>query len=393
MQGYDVVIVGGGVIGSSIAYFLKASSAFSGSVAVVEKDPTYALASSPRSLGGIRQQFSITENIEIGLFAHKFIENVSSYLSLDGETVDLGWFERGYLYLVTEAGRDILIENNRLQRKLGAKIDLMTPGDMRVKFPWINIDGIEIGSFGSSGEGWIDPNSLLNAFKKKALSLGVVYIHGEVVDIEKDEEKITSVKLTDGSLVGCDIVVNAAGAWAGKIAQMSGFTLPVVPRKRIIYVIDCREKLEPKLPLVIDTSGVFIRSEGSRFVCGVSPTGADDPDAWEDFEVEYRWFEEIVWPSIAHRIPAFDAVKVTSAWAGWYDYNFVDQNGIIGRHPEIKNMFLANGFSGHGLQQSPAIGRAIMELITTGNYQTINLSRFGFERIQLGNPLMERNVI
>ena len=393
MRNFDVIIIGGGAIGSSVAYFLKANKNFSGSVAVIEKDLAYGKASTPRSLGGIRQQFSISENIEIGLFGYEFVQNVMSYLDVDGTEIDLGWFGRGYLYLGNENSQEILKQNNRLQKQMGAKIDLLGPDDIRSKFPWINTDGVVVGSFGVEGEGWIDPTSLLNAFKRKAQSLGVHYIPGEVVAINKDKQHVHSVQLGDSSALGCGCVVNAAGAWAGRVAEMAGVILPVAPRKRMIHVIKCREKLDPPVPLIIDTTGVFVRSERDLFLCGVSPSESQDPDAWDDLELEYHWFDEVVWPSIANRIPAFESVKVTSAWSGWYDYNFFDHNGIIGKHPEIENLFLANGFSGHGLQQSPAVGRAIMELVTAGSYQTIDLSRFGLERILKWEPLLERNII
>ena len=393
MQSYDVIIIGGGVIGSSIAYFLKASPNFFGEVAVVECDPSYIKASTPRSLGGVRQQFSNSENIEIGLFGQEFVKSVSNYLTVDDEMLDLGWRELGYLFLASSTGEETLIQNQLLQKRLGAWVDILHPEELRSKFSWLNTDGITIGSFGAAGEGWLDPSMLLNAFRSKARSLGVTYLYAEAIELIKSNQKIVSVKLDNGNSINCDFLVNAAGAWAGKVANLADIELPVVPKKRIIYGIDCRKKLNAELPLVIDPSGVFVRSEGDSFVCGVSPPDHLDPDSWDDMEVDYSLFDEIIWPSIAYRIPAFEAVKVTNAWAGWYDYNTFDQNGIIGPHPEAANFFFANGFSGHGLQQAPAVGRAIMELITQGTFQTIDLTRFGYERIIRGQALPEKNIV
>jgi FAD-dependent oxidoreductase domain-containing protein 1 len=393
MQNYDVVIIGGGAIGSSIAYFLKASPDFFGEVAVVECDPGYIKSSTPRSLGGVRQQFSNSENIEIGLFGQEFVKSVSNYLTVDGDILDLGWRELGYLFLASVTGEETLVQNQMLQKHLGACIDILHPKELRRKFPWLNTDGITIGSFGAVGEGWLDPSTLLNAFRSKARSLGVTYLYAEAIELIKSNQKIVSVKLGDGTSISCDFLVNAAGAWAGKVSNLADIKLPVVPKKRIIYGIDCREKLNSELPLVIDPSGVFVRSEGDGFVCGVSPPDHLDPDSWDDMEVEFSLFDEIIWPSIANRIPAFEAIKVTNAWAGWYDYNTFDQNGVIGPHPEVVNFFFANGFSGHGLQQAPAVGRAIMELITQGAFQTIDLTRFGYERIIRGQALPEKNIV
>ena len=238
----------------------------------------------------------------------------------------------------------------------------MNPENLKIKFPWLNTDGIALGSFGYEGEGWLDPSMFLNAFRAKARALGATFLYDEVTEIVKHKQKISSVILDSGVQVGCSFLVNAAGAWAGAVAELAKIQLPVVPKKRIIYGLDCREELNPKLPLVIDSSGVFIRSEGTGFVCGVSPPAYLDPDSWDDMEIEYPLFDGIIWPAIAHRIPAFEAVKVTNAWAGWYDYNTLDQNGVIGPHGEIDNFLFANGFSGHGLQQSPAIGLSLIHI-------------------------------
>ncbi len=393
MQSYDVLVVGGGIIGSAVAYFLAASEKFSGTVAVVERDPAYKLASTPRSCGGIRQQFSTHENVQIGLFGYEFVTNVSKFLTVDDVVPDLGWQELGYLFLAGKSGVKSLRQNHIIQHTLGANIKLLSPAELKRAFPWLKVDDLALGSFGISGEGWLDPNSLLMAFRAKARSLGVTYIEGDVIGISKQNNKVEKVHLADGQSLLCDTLVNAAGSFAGQVANFLGIQLPVVPKKRNVYVFSCREILTPRVPLLIDISGTFVRSEGHNFVCGTSPPVDRDPDAWDDLDVDYFWFEEIVWPAIASRIPAFESIKLTNAWAGWYDFNTFDQNGVIGFHPEIANFMFANGFSGHGLQQSPAVGRAVMELITTGTYQSIDLTRFKYERILSGNPLSECNIV
>lgn len=390
--GADVLIVGGGAVGSATAYFLAASGAV-GRVVVVERDPTYARASTPLSVGGIRQQFSIRENVEIGLFARRFVSEAADRLEVDGDRPDLGFVENGYLFLSSPEGREILAENHAVQTAAGADIVWLEADALARRFPYLNTDGLAAATFGESGEGWIDPNTLLQALKRKARSLGVTYVTGEVAAIERGTGRVEKVRLSDGREIVCGTCVIAAGANSGAVARLAGIALPVGPRIRTVYQIDCRTPLEgPPLPLTIGTTGVFVRPEGSGYVCGVSPPESEDPESWE-IEVDWRWFEDVVWPALAERIPAFEAVKLTGAWAGPYDYNALDQNAVIGRHPEIANLIFATGFSGHGLQQSPAAGRAVTELITTGGFRTIDLTRFGIERVLEGRALKERNVV
>jgi sarcosine oxidase len=248
-----------------------------------------------------------------------------------------------------------------------------------------------MGSLGLANEGGLDPYALLQAFRRKARSLGVAYLKDEVVGIERTGHRVTAVKLASGGRIACGALVDAAGPRAGAVAALAGIELPVRPRKRFVYVFDCREKVDCR-ELVIDPSGVYFRPEGSHFLGGVSPPADADPDCL-DLEVEYALFEEVVWPALARRVPAFAAVKLVRAWAGHYDYNILDQNAVLGPHPEIANFLFANGFSGHGVQQAPAAGRAVAELIAHGRYRTLDLRRFGYERIARNEPLREVAVV
>jgi sarcosine oxidase len=388
---FDVVIVGGGVIGSSAAYFLAAQPAFGGSVAVIERDPTYAEAATPRSAGGIRQQFSTPENVLISAFGASFIKSAKEHLSVGSDAPDLQFREGGYLFLATEAGLDILEANQRLQRQLGAETRLLDPQELGAQFPWLNCGDLAGGTFGPRDEGWLDPYSLLQAFRRKARSLGVTYIQDEVAGLNLAQNRVASVALRSGETIACGSVINCAGVNAWRIAAWIGLDLPVRPRKRLIYVIDCREELTG-VPLTIDPAGVWFRPEGANFICGVSPDEANDPDS-TDFELDYSLFEDLIWPTLANRVPAFEAIKLIRAWAGHYDYNTLDQNVIIGAAPNVPNFFMANGFSGHGLQQSPAIGRALSELVTFGSYRTLDLRRLGYDRVLNGQAIREANVV
>jgi FAD-dependent oxidoreductase domain-containing protein 1 len=388
---FDVAVVGGGVIGSAIAYFLLGQMDFRGRVAVIEKDPGYAAAATARSAGGIRQQFSTPENIAMSRFGAKFVKEVADYLTVDGEAPFLPFTEWGYLFLATAPGLATLKANHATQQRLGADVALLTPPELKARFAWLNVDDLSGGSFGRSNEGWIDPYGLLQAFKRKARSLGAVYLHDEVVGVERTGARIEAVRLAKGGRLACGAMVDSAGYHAHEIAAMAGVDLPIRPRKRFVFAFDCKVPIE-RAPLLIDPTGVYFRPEGAGFICGVSPPEDADPDCF-DFDIDYSLFEETIWPALAGRVPAFEAIKLVRAWAGHYDYNTLDQNAILGAHPDISNLYFATGFSGHGLQQSPAVGRATAELITHGGYRTIDLSRFGYDRIRRGEPIIELNVV
>jgi sarcosine oxidase len=222
----------------------------------------------------------------------------------------------------------------------------------------------------------------------------VALIQGQVQAVDAHAGRITGVTLASGERLACGTLVNAAGAGAGALAAMAGIDLPVGPRKRYVYVFDCPQATEAlhKAPLTVEPGGIYFRPEGRNFICGLSPEEHEEPTVF-DWEVDHAWFEERIWPGLAERVPAFEAIKVISAWTGHYDYNALDQNAVIGPHPDVTNFLFANGFSGHGLQQGPASGNAIAELVLHGGYRTIDLTRFGYERITRNEPLYEKNVI
>ena len=387
----DIAIVGGGAMGSAIAYFLMADPAFDGTVLVVERDPSYADCATTRSWGGIRQQFSTRENIEMSLFGVDFVREAATLLAVDGEAPDLGFKEQGYLFLASPAGLAVLERNVALQQSLGAQVALLRPDEIAARFPWMTVEGLAAGAFGPANEGWIDPAGLLQGFRRKARALGAVYETDEAVAIRHDGNRVAGLTLKEGGEVACGALVNAAGPQAGRVAALAGVDLPVGPRKRMSYVFDCREDLS-RAPLTIDANGVTFRPEGGQYIGIVSPPADEDPDC-DDLELDYRLFEEVIWPSLAARVPAFEAIKLTGAWAGHYDYNSFDQNAILGPHPEIAGFFFCNGFSGHGIQQSPAAGRALAEHIVHGAYRSLDLSNLGYARIPEGRPVREANVV
>jgi FAD-dependent oxidoreductase domain-containing protein 1 len=390
---FDFLVVGGGVIGSSVAHFLSASpKGTSFRVGVVEPDPTYSTSSTALSVGGIRQQFSTPENVLLSSFGAEFFRSAAEELAVGDDAPDLSFVEAGYLFLATEDGMEILKSNHALQSSLGSEVRLLTPTELRERFPWLEVADLAGGRLGLRGEGWVDPYSLLQAFRKKAISNGVEYIQDRVGGVEVENERVTAVRLDSGRRLSVGAMVNAAGPRAAEVAWMAGILeFPVRPRKRFVYRIHCREAIAGA-PLTIDPTGVYFRPEGPDFLCGVSPQAARDPDTLE-LEMEYDLFHEVIWPTLARRIPAFGSLKLGSSWAGHYAVNTLDRNAILGPHPRITNFFFANGFSGHGLQHSPGVGRALSELVLFGEYRTINLERFGFHRLASGDLIHEENVV
>lgn len=390
---FDIVVAGGGVVGSSIAYFLAASEESRGaSIAVLEPDPIYATSSTALSVGGIRQQFSTPENILLSAFGARFLREAPRTLEVEGEEPDLSFVEAGYLFLASPSGLPILQANHAVQSRLGASIRILDPAELRERFPWLETRDLSAGGLGMEGEGWIDPYSLLQALRKKAISLGVSYLPHRLTGVGLRGNRVSEARLESGMALGLGTLVNAAGPRAREIAAMAGASdLPVYPRKRFVYRFRCREAV-PDAPLTVDPTGVYFRPEGPEFLCGVSPPPEQDPDTL-DLEMSYDLFHRVVWPALAHRVPAFQAVKLASSWAGHYAVNTRDHNAILGPHPAVPNLFLANGFSGHGLQHAPGVGKALSELILLGEYRSLDLSRFGFGRFQSGELIQERNVV
>ncbi len=371
----DVAIVGAGIVGASIAYWLTRMDPEL-SVVLVERDRSFSRASSALSASSIRQQFSSPVNIRLSQHGLAFIREF-------GFAVE----ERGYLYLGAAAP---LRELNALQRAHDADIALLSPRELAARFPWLNVADIELGSLGLSGEGWFDGPALHAEVLRRARAQGAILVEGDAQAFERGADgRVHAVLLADGTRIACAHAVNAAGAWARVLAARAGIALPVHARRRTVFVLSCPQAL-PDCPLLIDPSGFWFRPEGRHFIAGTEP----DPDA-DDLPLEPNLaeFDEALWSRMAHRVPAFEALRVERAWAGYYDMNLFDANAIIGAHPDVPNLWFANGFSGHGMQQAPAAARGVAEQILHGRYDTLDLAPLGFARLIEGRPLVERNVI
>ncbi|MHB2267530.1 NAD(P)/FAD-dependent oxidoreductase [Aliihoeflea sp. PC F10.4] len=385
----DIVIIGGAIMGASLAYFLR-EEGFTGTVAVIERDPAFAQAATTLSCASIRQQFSIPENIRLSRFTLGFFRELRDRF---GDDADIGFREKGYLILASAEGRAILKANHEIQMREGADIALMSAGDLEARFSWLSADGIAAGAYGRSGEGWFDAHALLGLIRKSLKTRDIDLVQGEVTGINRQADSVTGIMLADGTRIEAGLVINAAGPNAGRVAAMAGIDLPIEPRKRSVFVFEAQERFDD-MPLTVDPSGIYVRPEGGVYITGGAEDHTGDTAADPcDFEPDWPLFEERIWPVLAVRIPAFEALKPGRAWAGHYDYNTLDQNAVIGPHPEVSNFIFANGFSGHGLQQAPAVGKALAELVVHGEYRTIDCTPFGYARIREGRPFRELNVI
>jgi glycine/D-amino acid oxidase-like deaminating enzyme len=393
---YDVVIVGGAIMGSSTAWFLTDNPDFDGSVLVVERDSSYEFCSTAHTNSCMRQQYSEKLNVQISQFAANFVKNIRSYMGGDTRVPELSIQSYGYMYLAdNESFADTLRENLKVQRAAAAGTVLMSPDEIAAKYPFYNVDDIVLGSINTVDEGYWDGAAVFDWFRRIARERGVEYIENEVVAMTKDSTgtKVESVTLATGEVVSCGQIVNASGPRAARTAAMAGIDVPVEPRKRFTWIFAAEKPLEMELPLTIDPMGIHVRENGGgTYLAGGHPD-VDPAVAFDDFTMDFAFWEEHAWPIIATRIPQFEAIKVTHEWAGHYAFNTFDQNAIVGPHPTVENFLFLNGFSGHGLQQSPAMGRATAEWLTYREFRTLDLSPYKYDRILDNRMIVEKAVI
>ncbi len=395
---YDVIIIGGAIMGSSTAWFLSDNSDFNGSVLVIDRDLTFETCSTAHTNSCIRQQFSSALNVKISQFAADFVKNIRSYMGGDERVPNLSIRNFGYLYLAnTDAFAEVLRESQMVQKAAGAATEVLTSDEIKARYPFYDVDDIVAGSINTVDEGYFDGLAVFDWWKRQARERGVEYIENEVVAITKSVSGtlVESVTLKSGEVIACGQVVNASGPRAVLTARMAGVDLPVEPRKRFTWIFKADQPLDQDLPLTIDPTGIHVRENGG----GTYEVGGYDhnvPDLacdYDDHQMDFTLWENYVWPIVATRIPQFEAVKVQSEWAGHYAMNTFDHNAIMGPHTEVENFIFLNGFSGHGLQQSPAMGRGTAEWITYGEYRALDMTPFNYARIPENRPIIEKAVI
>lgn len=393
---YDVVIVGGAIMGSSAAWFLSGDPDFEGRILVVERDATYQSCSTMHTNSCIRQQFSTSLNVRISQFGAEFIKNLRAHMGGDPRVPDLSIQSFGYLYLADNDGfAETLRQNHKVQQAAGAATRLLSRDEIAAAYPFYNLDDILLGSINTVDEGYWDGTAVFDCLRRGAKGNGVEYIQNEVVAITRNAAgtKVQSVTLASGEEIACGQLLNASGPRAVRTSRMAGIEIPVEPRKRFTWIFSAAQPLDQELPLTIDPSGVHFREVGGGTYMAGGHAEVDPAVDYDDFTMDFSIWENHIWPTIATRIPQFEAIKVQNEWVGHYAYNTFDQNAILGPHDEVENFFFINGFSGHGLQQSPAMGRAVAEIMLHGTYRTLDMTEFHFDRIAAGRPVSERAVI
>ncbi|MGJ8623180.1 MAG: NAD(P)/FAD-dependent oxidoreductase [Yoonia sp.] len=392
---YDVIIVGGAMYGTAVAWFLADNPDFDGSILVVERDPTYEFTSTAHTNSCMRQQFSAAINIKVSQFAADYVKNFRAYMGGDARVPHPRLHSFGYMYLADNPGfAAVLQENQKLQAACGAGTRHMTPDAIAAAYPFYNLDDILAANHNTQDEGYFDGNTMFDWWKRMAKERGVQYLTNEVIAMNRNAAgtRVESVILKSGEVIGCGTVVNASGPRAVRTSRMAGIDIPVEPRKRYTFIFEAQTPLDRDLPLTIDPSGVHMRTDGTYYMAGCPPD-VDVAVDYDDFTPDHDIWENKVWPAIAHRIPQFEAIRLRNSWVGHYAYNTLDQNAILGPHSEVENFIFVNGFSGHGFQQSPAMGRGTAEWITYGGYRSLDLTPFHYDRIVRGEKFVEKAVI
>lgn len=378
----QLLILGGGALGCAVAAYLAERPDWRGRVQVLERDPGYAQASSALSAASIRQQFSTPLNIALSQFGLQVLRAAGPAAAL---------VERGYLYLAGPAQAPALAALQAEQQRLGAAVRLMDRRALQARWPWLQVADIELGAWGEQGEGWFDGWGLLMSLRKRARAAGVEFLHGEAHSLERHADGSLAAVHSSLGRVEAERVVLACGAWSAPLAATAGLHIPVTARRRSVYAFHSPETA-PLAPLLIDPSGLWFRPEGEagQFICGGTPL---DDTAGLPLDPEAHLFEERLWPALAARVPGFETLRPGRAWAGYYEMNDFDHNGLVGAFNDCPNLLLACGFSGHGLQHAPGVGRGLAEWLATGGYQTLDLSPLSPMRLRRGAPYLERNVI
>ncbi len=368
----DIVIIGAGAVGCSIAYHLAAMGCRN--VLVLDKD-RIGEGSTAKCAGGIRQQFSTETNIRLSMESVRFFEH---FEEITGHPADFR--QHGYLMLATtESCLETFRQNVATQRKMGLRVELLCPRDVNDIVPQLNVGDV-LGATYCARDGYADPYSVVQGFAAAARGRGVRFQEdAEVKSIIVTQGRIGGVVTTKGAFPA-PVVVNAAGAYAGMVGRMVGLDIPVHPSRRHIFVTAPVAEVRQDAPMVVEfENGFWFRREGPSLIFGMR-----NPEEREGFDIAVDWayFPKLAGVAV-HRLPLLETTGIVRGQAGLHE-DTPDDNGIVGKVPEIGGLYLACGFSGHGFMHSPAVGRLMAELILRGDadrevLSDLSLDRFRFE--------------
>ena len=386
MQTADVVIIGAGIVGSSIAWHL--TEAGCRNVLVLERESSQGKGSTGKSMGGVRAQFSTPVNVQMSLYSIPFYARFEERLGHPS-----GYRDQGYLFVATKDSHLAYLHANfDRQRSLGlTTVRLVTREEISAMLPLLRSDDILGGSFCTT-DGFVDPYSVMNGFMSRATEQGATLQKKmEVTGVTRDEQGISGVETTNGSFA-TRTVVNACGAWAGQIAKYAGIELPVEPLRRMLVPSEPFDDFPHTSPMVIDMSnGFHFRPEGRGFLLAWN-----DPDETPGYKTDFEpAFVEKILTRAANRVPAFEnlAVNPKRCWAGLYEMT-PDHHAILGPVQSVPGLYLANGFSGHGVMHAPATGKIVSDLILHGKTEVVDdASVLGFDRFAKGALLHETAVL
>jgi len=379
----DVVIIGGGCMGASVAYYLARNNVTD--VVLVERELMLGMGSTGRNAGGVRHQFSSEANVRLSIESIRLFENFKEEVGYE-----IDFHQDGYLFLLSgQEELSVFRRNVEMQRSLGVKVDLLSPDEAARLAPGLGVEGI-IGATFCARDGIADPNGVTVGFAKAAQSLGVeICRETEVIAIKTEGDRIFEVE-TNRGIISTRAVINAAGPYARSIGEMVGIDVPVLPYRRHIFIT---EQIKLAVPatriLVIDFETTFyFHREGAGILFGMS-----DPDEPSSYDTTVSWeFLEKVTQVAVKRLPSLAEAGIAHAWAGLYEIT-PDAMPIIGPAHELEGFFMITGFSGHGFQHSPAAGRILADIIVRGAPVNFDITPFEFDRFSRNTTEREINVV
>lgn len=363
----EIAVIGGGILGCSTAYHLAKRG--QKEVVLLEKD-LLAQASTGLSVGGIRLQFSHPANIRLSQETLCLFEHFEEEFN-----VDIGFHQVGYLFMLQKKNTwEDFLSSVELQRQFNVPVEILSPEEIKHRWPYLEVSDIQGGTF-CPKDGYADPHNVAMAFANKARKLGVrIEEKTKVTGIRVESSRVKGVETTKGP-ISAPIVVNAAGPWGGEVARMAGLEFPVKPYRRQVFMTKAFDAISKPIPMVIDFDALFyFRGEGPGLITGMSDR--DEPPSFNT-HVDWNFLEKVIEKAV-HRAPVLEKAKILRGWGGLYAIT-PDENPIIGMMSQVKGFFCTIGFSGHGFQHGPAVGRILSELILDG-YTDFDLTPFAYDR-------------